>query len=352
MNFDKNDLVLMLKQENFDEYFSMADNIRRQNVGEQIQIRALLEFSNHCSRNCSYCGLNCYNRNVKRFRLTKDEIVNLTHQAYLAGYKTIVLQSGEDKYFTTDILGEIVKEIKRDDIRITLSCGELTNEQYRYLSECGANRYLLKHETANSKIYAGLHKGYTLQQRINCLKGIKLAGLETGSGFMIGLPGQTLETIADDILLLKELECDMAGIGPFIPNPQTELGNLPHGSVELTLRAVALTRIILPKAHLPATTSLGVIDMEQKRSVFNCGANVIMQKITPNNVKRLYEIYPTGEPPVAILSSDKSPQNSNIIGSTCSQDTINLSEPPIDKAIMQGRKNVEQEIISLGRIPN
>lgn len=318
MILDTNSIAKILALKDFSSYFQQADDIRKENVGDDIKIRALLEFSNYCSRNCSYCGLNCYNKSVKRFRLTEKEIINNVQIAYENGYKTIVLQSGEDKYFTPKILGDIVKEIKKNDIDITLSCGELKFDDYKYLRECGADRYLLKHETSDENIYSNLHKGYTLKQRIDCLKWIKSVGLETGSGFMIGLPNQTLETIANDILLLKELECDMAGIGPFIAHKETELNGSENGSVELTLRAVALARIILPKANLPATTALGVIDIVKKRNIFSCGANVVMQKITPNNVKRLYEIYP-----------------SNLV----------------DLTIEQGRKNIEQEIISLGKNP-
>lgn len=318
MKYTKSELVEMLALDDFCEIYKQADTVRYQNIGDDISIRALLEFSNYCRRNCSYCGLNCTNRTVTRFRLTDKEIISLSHDAYHAGYKTIVLQSGEDPQFTTDILGEIVKEIKKVDIKITLSCGELPLESYKYLKDCGADRYLLKHETADKAIYESLHKGYTLKSRIDCLRAIKQSGLEAGSGFMIGLPNQTLSTIADDILLLADIGCDMAGIGPFIPHQQTELAANQSGSVELTTRAVALTRLMLPKANLPATTSLGVIDIEKKRSVFNCGANVIMQKITPNNVKRLYEIYPS---------------------------TLT------DLTIEQGRENVCREIIALGRIP-
>lgn len=314
----KSKIVEMLALNNFNEYFVIADNLRKQYVGDNIRIRALLEFSNYCYRNCSYCGLNCSNSEIPRFRLTPDEIVELAREAWVAGYKTIVLQSGEDKHFTVTMLGDIVKRIKQDDIKITLSCGELTQADYCYLKECGADRYLLKHETSDESIYSDLHDGYKLESRLDCLRAIKTAGLETGGGFMIGLPGQTLETIADDLLLLREIGCDMAGIGPFIPHPLTLLNNVPHGSTEMTLRAVAIARMLLPYANLPATTALGVIDIEQKRSVFNCGANVIMQKITPNNVKRLYQIYPS-----------------------------HLN----DISVEQGRALVEQEIRALDRIP-
>lgn len=318
MNYDRNSIADMLSLADFSAYYRAANDVRLQNVGDEIQIRALLEFSNYCRRNCSYCGLNCTNRDIKRFRLTKDEIVALAYEAFDANYKTIVLQSGEDKHFTTRILGDIVGEIKKKDIKVTLSCGEMSLDDYKYLRNCGADRYLLKHETSDPVIYAALHDGCTLENRLDCLRFIKQVGMETGGGFMVGLPNQTMLTIADDLLLLRELGCDMAGIGPFIPHEKTKLSSVPHGSVELTKRSVSIARLLMPKAHLPATTSLGVIEIDAKRSVFDCGANVIMQKITPNNVKRLYQIYPS-----------------------------NLT----DFTVAQGRKNVEQEIISLGRNP-
>lgn len=287
------ELSALLNRENFDDIFAYADDIRRQTVGDEIQVRGLLEFSNYCKRSCCYCGLNSTNKTVKRFRMTSDEIIETALEAHRVGYQTIVLQSGEDSFFTTEILGEIIREIKKTGISITVSCGELSDSDYQYLRECGADRYLLKHETAECDIYSALHPCGTLEQRVHCLKTIKRLGYETGSGFMIGLPGQTTDTIAADLLLLREIGCDMAGIGPFIPHPDTKLADLPSGSTELTLRAVALARILLPHCNLPATTSLGVVDSAQKNKVFSCGANVIMQKITPNCYKRLYEIYPS-----------------------------------------------------------
>lgn len=311
-------LTNLLSLNDFNTYYKEADQVRKENVGDEIQIRALLEFSNYCKRQCSYCGLNCFNKETHRFRMTPEEIIESANSAHEVGYKTIVLQSGEDSFFTAKILGEIVKEIKKTGIKITLSCGEFSYDDYAYLRECGADRYLLKQETADEEIYRMIHPDSTLEQRVACLKNLKKLGFETGSGFMIGLPNQTNETIAKDLLLLKEIGCHMAGIGPFIPHPNTKLKDIPSGNTELTKKAVALARLILPKANLPATTSLGVIDKSQKRSVFDCGANVVMQKITPNNLKRFYEIYPSSL---------------------------------LDFTIEQGRKNIENEIIEMGRIP-
>ncbi|MEG2857543.1 MAG: [FeFe] hydrogenase H-cluster radical SAM maturase HydE, partial [Clostridia bacterium] len=266
---------------------------RRRAVGDTVHIRAILEFSNHCSRRCGYCGLSAYNRTLARYRMTPSDIIETGKRAADAGYKTLVLQSGEDGFFDAEKLGNIVSALARAGLAITLSVGELSDEAYAHLKDCGAARYLLKHETAAPEIYKALHPGNTLDSRIRCLRSIKRLGYECGSGFMIGLPGQTLETIADDILLLAKLRCDMAGIGPFIPHPSTPLRDVPHGSCELCRRAVALTRIVMPKINLPATTSLGVLSSDERRLVFGGGANVIMQKVTPEPYKSLYEIYPS-----------------------------------------------------------
>lgn len=315
---DMQELTRLLDLRNFGEYFKLADEVRKTNVGDEIQIRALLEFSNYCKCRCQYCGLNSKNRKLKRFRMDGDEIIAVAKTAAKVGYKTIVLQSGEDVGFSASKLAAIVKQVSKTGMKITLSCGEFRKSEYAFFRECGADRYLLKHETADEEIYANLHPGYTLESRITCLKNLKSLGYEVGSGFMIGLPNQTNETIAKDILLLKEIGCDMAGIGPFIPHPETPLANKKSGSIDLTRRAVALTRLVLPKANLPAATSVGVVDRAEKNRIFSCGANVVMQKITPNNIKRLYEIYP-----------------SNVA----------------DFTIEQGRELIEQEIKAMWKIP-
>ena len=318
MNLTKEQIVSLLGQEDFSQEFAKADAIRRENVGDRILIRALLEFSNYCRRQCRYCGLNCKNTSLERFRMQPQEIIETALAAKEAGYRTIVLQSGEDPFYTPEILGEIVKKIKPCGIAVTLSCGEFDEETYRYFKECGADRYLLKHEISDPELYRSLHPDSCLKARVNCQRFIKQAGLETGGGFMIGLPGQTLETVAEDLLLLKEIGCDMAGIGPFLPHPDTPLKEAKHGSAQLTLRAVAIARMLLPKANLPATTALGVLDPDCKDLVFACGANVVMQKVTPAKLKRLYQIYPA-----QFQETD----------------------------IVTGRKQIEQEIKEIGKIP-
>ena len=314
MNLTKEEIVSLLGKKDFQQEFAEADQIRRENVGDRVQIRALLEFSNYCRRKCRYCGLNCRNSALERFRMQPQEIVETAYAAKEAGYRTIVLQSGEDPYYTPEMIGEMVQKIKLSGIAVTLSCGEFDEQTYRYFKKCGADRYLLKHETSDLELYRSLHPDSELKERVDCQRYIKRAGLETGGGFMIGLPGQTLETVAQDLLLLKEIGCDMAGIGPFLPS----LGTASHGSAGLTLRAVAIARMLLPKSNLPATTALGVLDPSCKDLVFACGANVVMQKVTPAKLKQLYQIYPA-----------------------------NFQETDI----VTGRKQIEQEIREIGKIP-
>lgn len=289
---DKQEIINLLALEDFTPVYEQADRIRKEHVGEEVHIRAIIEFSNICVRKCKYCGLNSTNSKVIRYRMAPEEIISTARKAVDVGYKTIVLQSGEDPFFDKETLGNIVKEIKKMNAAVTVSCGELEYEYLKHLRNCGADRYLLKHETADPILYEQLHPCGLLAQRIDCLKAIRELGFETGSGFMIGLPGQTLETVAEDLLLLKELGCKMAGIGPFISHPDTPLKGMESGSPELTKRSVALARILLPEANLPVTTSLGVVNQQEKANAFSCGANVVMRKVTPNQYKASYEIYP------------------------------------------------------------
>lgn len=315
---EKKELVKLLALEDFNPVYEKADQIRRENVGDIVHIRAIIEFSNLCRRQCRYCGLNSTNKKVIRYRMSPEEILDTAKKATEVGYRTIVLQSGEDPGFHKETMGDIVKEIKKMGAAVTLSCGELSYEELAFLRNCGADRYLLKHETADPALYAKLHPCSTLEERIDCLKTISSLGYETGSGFMIGLPQQSLEIIAEDLLLLSKLNCKMAGIGPFIPHPDTPLAGEKEGSPELTKRAVALARLLLPKANLPVTTALGVINQKEKENAFACGANVIMKKVTPDQYKEAYEIYPA----------------------------------KLEKTDIEGdRKRLEEQIRHLGRIP-
>lgn len=313
----KGQLVELLGLEDFDPIYAQSDAVRRETVGDTVHIRALLEISNHCRRLCTYCGLRAPRTSLPRYRMTPQEIVSAACEAAAVGYRTLVLQSGEDPWFTPKILGEIVSEIKaRTGMAVTLGCGEMKGEDYADLKEAGTDRYLIKHETADPDLYRRLHPDSTLEQRVGCLRTLKELGYETGSGFMVGLPGQTLETLAEDLLLLASIPCDMAGIGPFLPHPDTPLREGTAGSPELTRRCVALARLLLPTANLPATTALAL--RGDNGQVFSGGANVVMRKITPNCYKKQYEIYPANLP---------------------------------DTDIPAQRQQLEEQIRSLGRVP-
>lgn len=312
-NLIKQVIIKLLALEDFTPVYEAADRVRAENVGDIVHLRAIIEFSNICKRQCIYCGLNRDNEELPRFRMTSEEIVETARAAVEAGYRTIVLQSGEDPWFTPERLGAIIESIKTLGVAVTISCGEMREEDYVYLKAKGADRYLLKHETADPELYGRLHPCGTLENRTNCLKTIHKLGYETGSGFMVGLPGQTLETIAEDLLLLREIPCKMAGIGPFISNPKTALAGEKNGDPELTRRAVAIARLLMPEANLPVTTALSILSAEEAQSVkqeygnvdtienpFAFGANVVMKKVTPDKYKEAYEIYPADLKPTDI----------------------------------------------------
>lgn len=270
-----------------------ADDVRRNYLGKWVHIRGIIEFSNYCRCQCLYCGLQVSNKDIKRYRMMPDEIIQTAKTAYDAGYKTLVLQSGEDPWYTREKISYIIKKIKElGDIAITLSVGERDFEDYKQWKRDGADRFLLKHETSNKNLYKKLHPGSLLEDRINCLKELLRLGYQVGSGFMIGLPGQTLLDIANDILLLKKLDIHMAGIGPFIPHQQTVLYDKKIGSGFFTLKALALSRILLKDIYLPATTALLTENRENLKKAFFGGANVIMLKVQSHRYRRLYDIYP------------------------------------------------------------
>lgn len=292
-NANIEDIVNVLNS-NCDNYlFKQADNIRKKYCGDKVHLRAIIEFSNHCRCDCLYCGINRQNISLSRYRMEPDEIVKYAKKAYEAGYNTIVLQSGEDTWYSSEKVSHIIKEIKKHgDIAITLSVGEREYDDYKQWKLDGADRFLLKHETADEKLYNYLHPHSSFKSRVKCLKWLKELGYQIGSGFMIGIPGQSLSIIAKDILLLKELNVDMAGIGPFISHPETKLKGNPTGSTNLTLKALALTRILLKRPHLPTTTALEVTNIKDRENAFYTGANVIMRKVEPFKYRKLYEIYP------------------------------------------------------------
>ncbi|MCK4905116.1 [FeFe] hydrogenase H-cluster radical SAM maturase HydE [bacterium] len=292
--FNKKEIVNQLKQVNSETLFQKADSIRRTFCGEKVYIRGIIEFSNYCCRSCLYCGLRQENKKILRYRMAPDEIIHLSNQVIQRGVKTIVLQSGDDLWYSQKILSDIIYKIKsaNPEIAITLSLGERPFDGYKAFKDAGADRYLLKHETANPLLYERLHPGQTLKRRIEILEYLKEINYQVGAGNIIGLPGQTLEDLADDILLMKNLDVDMAGIGPFIPQKDTLLCSHPLGSLDLTLKVLALTRIITKNTHLPATTALATLDPGDGQLLgLKTGANVIMPDFTPEEYRREYQIY-------------------------------------------------------------
>ncbi len=291
--FSKKELIDILKDDSQNDWlFSFADKVRKENVGDEIHLRGLIEFSNICKRTCKYCGLRCANKEINRYRILSDEIVECAKNAVEMGYKTIVLQSGEDEYFNTDIMCEIIKNIKKLDVALTLSIGEKSFEDYKRFKDCGADRYLLRIETTDRNLYKTMHPNMDFDNRLKCLKDIKNLGYETGTGCLVGLPNQTIESLADDILFFKELNADMVGIGPFIPHPNTPLKDAQTGSFTLALKVMALTRIMLPDINIPATTAMETLNPQGRLIALQSGANVVMPNVTDTEYRAKYEIYP------------------------------------------------------------
>jgi biotin synthase len=273
--------------------FNFADQIRKQYMGDEVLLRGIIEFSNYCGNTCFYCGLNKNNSKIKRYRLTKEEILSSVESLISYKIKTVILQSGEDSNLDSLWLCDVIKTIKsRYDTAVTLSVGEKSYGDYKMWKEAGADRYLLKIETSNETLYKILHPDMSFSNRIECLKNLKKLGYEVGSGNIIGLKGQTLKIIADDILFFKKKNFDMIGIGPFIPHSVTELAEEKKGDADLTLKVIALTRIIMKNSHLPATTALGSMEQDYRRDALKAGANVLMVNFTPSPYRSQYELYP------------------------------------------------------------
>ena len=274
------------------DLFRKADVVRHDNVGDEIHLRGLIEFSNICKRQCKYCGLRCENKKIERYRILKDEILECANNAVKLGYKTVVLQSGEDDYYDSDKLCEIIREIKKLDLALTLSIGEKSYEEYKAFKKEGADRYLLRIETTDRELYKAMHPNASYENRVNCLMNLKSLGYETGTGCLVGLPNQTVESLANDILFFKEIDADMVGIGPFIPHEQTPLADSSKGDFWLALKVMALTRINLPDINIPATTAMETLNPNGRLIALQSGANVVMPNITFNKYRAKYEIYP------------------------------------------------------------
>ncbi len=271
-----------------------STHIAKQYFNNKIYIRGLIEFTNVCKNDCLYCGLRCSNCNIDRYRLTKEDILKCTDIGYQSGFRTFVLQGGEDTYFNDDKICDIVKSIKSQypDCAVTLSIGERSKKSYKAFFDAGADRYLLRHETANNEHYTKLHpSNLNLENRIECLYNLKEIGFQTGCGFMVGSPFQTFDTIADDMVFLQQFQPHMVGIGPFIPHCDTPFGNHPQGSLELTLFILSLVRIMLKNILLPSTTALGTIVPNGRELGILSGANVIMPNLSPKSVREKYQLY-------------------------------------------------------------
>lgn len=292
-SLNKEEITSILSNNNIDNVlFSSADRVRQKYVGNEIYLRALIEFSNICQNNCLYCGLRAQNSQIQRYALTEEKLISTAQIAIDAGFKTIVLQSGESSAISTKTLCKIIKKIKQNDIAITLSIGEKEYNEYKDLKNAGADRFLLRIETSDKNLYKKLHPNMDFDNRIRCLKNIKELGYETGTGCLVGLPGQSIGSLADDILFFKSIDADMIGIGPFIPHPQTPLCTESKGSLITALKVMALTRLLLPFSNIPATTAMETIEAQGQLKALQCGANVIMPNVTDEVYRNKYEIYP------------------------------------------------------------
>lgn len=290
-----------------EELWRRADQTRLQFAGPEVHLRGLVEFSNYCARQCAYCGLRAGNKSVDRYRMTPDEIVACARQAVEFGYGTVVLQSGEDYGFKTDWLIDVIHRIKEETpLAVTLSVGERSEEDLREWKAAGADRYLMRFETSNRDLYNRIHPPVRnrVSDRVEMLRRIRAMGYETGSGAMIGIPGQTWDDLANDIELFRLLDLDMIGVGPYLPHPETPLARIagelmapadqqvPNDELT-TYKTIALTRLVCPRANIPSTTALATLNKTNGRELgLARGANVVMPNITPQKYRALYEIYP------------------------------------------------------------
>jgi len=289
------DLVFLLQSVDKKELsilYKKAAQIRNEQCGKRLVLRGLLEFSSFCTNSCYYCGLNCNNKKAKRYKLSAPQILECCDKIWKAGIKTVVMQSGED-HMPTEELATIIKKIKsRYDMAITLSVGERPRADYECWKKAGADRYLLRIESSDPILYASLHKDRSVITRMRCLDNLQDLGYQTGCGFMVGVPGQTINHIAQDITFIAQHNYDMVGIGPFIPHPETPFKNASIGDIRLTLNAEALIRITNKNAWIPATTAIASLDKDYRIDALFAGANVIMPNFSPKNVKKKYAIYP------------------------------------------------------------
>lgn len=292
-NLEKSQIISILKDDSINDFlFACADKVREKYVGNEVHLRGLIEFSNICKCSCKYCGIRKENDSVERYRLSEEQILQLAQNAKQYGYKTIVLQSGEDSFYSIEKMVSIIKKIKSMGFAITLSIGEKTYDEYKAYKNAGADRYLLRIETTDENLYKNMHPHMSFENRINCLKNLKKLGFETGTGCLVGLPGQSVESLAGDILFFKKLNADMIGLGPFIPAPNTPLKDEAGGTLILALKIMAITRLLLPDINIPATTAMETLAPDGRIIALKSGANVVMPNVTDENCKQKYTIYP------------------------------------------------------------
>ena len=285
---------LLDSKESDQSLFAAADRKRREIYGDEVYLRGLIEFTNHCRNNCYYCGIRCGNKSAERYRLGKVDILACCDEGYRLGFRTFVLQGGEDPFFTDDKICDIVYAIRSrfPDCAITLSVGEKSKESYKSFFDAGANRYLLRHETASEEHYRRLHpENMSLANRKRCLFDLKEIGYQVGSGFMVGSPYQTTDNLIEDLRFLQSLKPDMIGIGPYITHEQTPFSSFTNGGVELTLRLISVLRLMFPYALIPSTTALGTLHPQGRELGLKAGANVVMPNLSPVEVRKLYSLY-------------------------------------------------------------
>ncbi len=287
-------LITSCQKEETELLFEKARSLRETYYQKEVFSRGLIEFTNYCKNNCLYCGIRSRNTKAERYRLSKEEILSCADEGYQLGFRTFVLQGGEDNFYSTEEIGSLVSEIKKrySDCAVTLSVGEREHEAYQYWHDCGADRYLLRHETATKEHYEKLHPpALSFEHRIQCLYDLKAIGYQVGAGFMVGSPYQTAEYLANDLLFLKKLMPDMVGIGPFIAQKDSPFAGFPNGTLEQTLLLLAIIRLTLPNVLLPSTTALGTIHPKGRELGILAGANVVMPNLSPVSVRKKYKLY-------------------------------------------------------------
>ena len=287
-------LILCEDKETIEYLAAKAREVREKIYGKEVYLRGLIEFTNYCKNDCLYCGIRRSNKNAERYRLTEEQILSCCESGYKLGFRTFVLQGGEDMYFSDEVLVPLVKEIKKryPDCALTLSVGEREKDSYQKLFDAGADRYLLRHETADKEHYESLHPAeLSFDHRMKCLWDLKEIGYQVGCGMMIGSPNQTVKHLIKDLRFLQEFKPEMVGIGPFIPHHDTPFANCETGSVEITLKLLSIIRIMLPEVLLPATTALGTADGLGREKGILAGANVVMPNLSPTDVRDKYLLY-------------------------------------------------------------